>query len=361
MAFSYQDGWFPFQIPELAEDGAPFEVWDGSTLYGRYDVDLTSGDYPDDGYGNSQSTSGYSYSGKPSKSSSGFVTTVGPGSPYPLGPFTLEQLSELYWRVRAWNFSVAPVSPISSGPVSIGSSVSGTLEQVRWDGIATSATTPFDLVLSNHFPYQKFHAAVTGYVASNYDETDPPADIYSVNFSVNPPDDQVGENTVIAEAWAGGLLTTPVQYGDRWGYQYSPFVAQKITESGTTRTQYWAGTNSLFSAIALGASHTHDASPPIYATSGSNMIYLSGILSSPRTWENWTRSTSVQGSTSSETHVSEIQRNSVTIVLNSGTIVASLDSQFSGTLPLPLLSITMTASTWHDYEGLYNPATGAPV
>ena len=359
MGFSYQDGWFPFQIPEIAEDGAPFEVWDGSTLYGRYDVDLTSGDYPDDGYGNSQSTSGYSYSGKPSKSSSVYVTTVGPGSPYPVGPFNLEQLSELYWRVRDWNFLVAPVTAITSGTQSISSSISGTISAIRSDGTNSAAATPLDMVVTGNFPAQKFLCATTGYISTNYTDP-PPSDIYEVRFSCNPPDDGVSANSFIASGWTGSLHQATIYSGQgSWGAPYAPVVAQRIPASGGTpaRIRYWLSEAMIMPGILETASSTH-LSPYSFSQSSSAVF---SDQAATRVYENWTKTISVGGISSSQTHTSNIIQNRILIVMNTGTVSGTFDSQFTGNISLPSVTLTLTATFWHDYDGTYNTSTGNPV
>ena len=67
--------WFPFAVPEVAEDGLPFQQWDGTTVF-------------DDGSN--------SY---PSKSSSEKITVFGNNSLYCF-PMTLAQAAEWYWRVK---------------------------------------------------------------------------------------------------------------------------------------------------------------------------------------------------------------------------------------------------------------------
>lgn len=53
------------------EDGEPYQAWDGSTLFGH----------------------------GPSGSSSKYIPVYGPGTSYPVG-FTLNELIELYWRIK---------------------------------------------------------------------------------------------------------------------------------------------------------------------------------------------------------------------------------------------------------------------
>jgi hypothetical protein len=78
---TFLDGHFPFCVAEVAEDGEPFEVWDGTTYY---TPSLTS---------------------TPSKSSSELVTVVGDGTNYPL-KLTLDEVMSLYWQQKIIQVSV---------------------------------------------------------------------------------------------------------------------------------------------------------------------------------------------------------------------------------------------------------------
>ena len=87
---------FPFPIRELAEDGKPFEQWDGSTA-------AKPADY---------------CSKEPSKSSAQFVDVFGEGSFRPYG-FTLSEITELFWRARRWKFSLDPSTTVSISAESV--------------------------------------------------------------------------------------------------------------------------------------------------------------------------------------------------------------------------------------------------
>ena len=104
------EDWFPFAIPQVAEDGQPFQQWDGSTT-----AALPNSPWGLEGAG---FTSPYSGGQVPSKSSATYVTVYGPNSLYCL-KFTLDQLVEYAWRVRklslTLSFSGTPASVSSSG------------------------------------------------------------------------------------------------------------------------------------------------------------------------------------------------------------------------------------------------------
>jgi hypothetical protein len=75
---------FPFCIPEKAEDGLPFEQWDGTTYY---PTDLN-------------------FDNKVSKSPTEFITVYGNGTPNFIGPLTLDELMTLYWRPKIYRASL---------------------------------------------------------------------------------------------------------------------------------------------------------------------------------------------------------------------------------------------------------------
>ena len=76
---------FPFCIPEKAEDGLPFEQWDGTTYY---------------------SPVGLNFDNMVSKSSTEFITVYGNGTPNFIGPLTLDELTTLYWRPKIYRASL---------------------------------------------------------------------------------------------------------------------------------------------------------------------------------------------------------------------------------------------------------------
>lgn len=77
---------FPFPIREKAIDGSDFEPWNGSF------------------YGNSRSNS-----------TSEFIYVYGPGTDHPIG-FTLEELVEIFWRVKRYNINLNVSQTIVSDP-----------------------------------------------------------------------------------------------------------------------------------------------------------------------------------------------------------------------------------------------------
>ena len=89
---------FPFPIRELAEDGKPFEEWDGSTLCGEV----------------------------PSKSADTPVTVFGAGSLYGL-KLNFSQLVELVWRVKQIKFSLEAAQGEASISVDAGSAGSASI------------------------------------------------------------------------------------------------------------------------------------------------------------------------------------------------------------------------------------------
>ena len=103
-------GYFPFCVPEVAEDGNPFQTWDGSTLY-SVDSQI-SFNVPNEA---------------PSKTKDSLVTVYGPGSLYPIGPLTLEQAAYAFWKVKKWDVSIQyQVDPASGDDNS--SSINGTCD-----------------------------------------------------------------------------------------------------------------------------------------------------------------------------------------------------------------------------------------
>ena len=84
---TYCDGYFPFCVREVAEDGEPFEAWDETTY-------LTTVIPAGFGPGGTRKI--------PSKSPATFVTVYGKHTQYPVG-LTLDQISWLYWRVSHWD------------------------------------------------------------------------------------------------------------------------------------------------------------------------------------------------------------------------------------------------------------------
>jgi hypothetical protein len=79
MSAFYPFGYFPFRVVEKDQHGDPLELWDGTT-YGP-NLDEEEFEIRD-----------------PSKSSTEYILVAGPGTAYPMG-FTLEELSEIYWRI----------------------------------------------------------------------------------------------------------------------------------------------------------------------------------------------------------------------------------------------------------------------
>lgn len=80
---------FPFCVPRLAEDGEPFQQWDGQTYYS---VDSQfSFNVPQQA---------------PSKTEDSIITVYGQGSMYPIGPLTLEQAMHAYWKVKEWSVTI---------------------------------------------------------------------------------------------------------------------------------------------------------------------------------------------------------------------------------------------------------------
>ncbi len=92
---------FPFLIPALAEDGQPFQQWDGSTVYNGY---------------------------IPSKSSSRLVRVFGVGSHFCIR-FTLSQLAEFFWRASQITLDFA-------GPFSCSASASAHGAEASVSGLA---------------------------------------------------------------------------------------------------------------------------------------------------------------------------------------------------------------------------------
>jgi len=92
---------FPFLIPQLAEDGKPFEEWDGATVF-----------KPHNPLGTTPDITVY-----PSKSSSQLVRVYGDGSNYCL-KFTLAQLVEFYWRAKIIALSQSGF-PVLTGTTSV--------------------------------------------------------------------------------------------------------------------------------------------------------------------------------------------------------------------------------------------------
>jgi len=83
---TFTDGYFPFCVREVAEDGEPFEEWDQTTFF----VEIDDLDFPE---GNLRYAS---------KITTGRVTVYGKHTPYPVG-FTLQEMSWLYWRISKWD------------------------------------------------------------------------------------------------------------------------------------------------------------------------------------------------------------------------------------------------------------------
>jgi len=79
-------GLFPFCVKEFAEDGEPFEVWDGVTLF-KTTIDGEEGP------------------SFPSKSSSELITVYGNGTEYNFG-LTLSELMLIYWRVSKYKITI---------------------------------------------------------------------------------------------------------------------------------------------------------------------------------------------------------------------------------------------------------------
>jgi hypothetical protein len=79
-------GLFPFCVKELAEDGQPFEVWDGVTLF-ETTIDGEEGP------------------SFPSKSSSKLITVYGNKTEYNFG-LTLHELMLIYWRVSKYKITI---------------------------------------------------------------------------------------------------------------------------------------------------------------------------------------------------------------------------------------------------------------
>lgn len=84
-------GHLPFCIPEVAQDGKPFQVWDQVTLFGK---------------------------NKPSKSASEDITVYGSGTEYFIG-LTLEELMLFYWKAKTYKLSFANKFTFTTPQVSV--------------------------------------------------------------------------------------------------------------------------------------------------------------------------------------------------------------------------------------------------
>lgn len=102
----YTDGYFPFCFPQVAEDGLPFEEWDGETLHTET-VEYTIG------YGDEAETY-LDTRINPSKSGSAKITVYGEGTHYPI-KLTLEQVSEMYWKWRKVKFEFSELGGWAEG------------------------------------------------------------------------------------------------------------------------------------------------------------------------------------------------------------------------------------------------------
>lgn len=87
---------FPFRVKEFAEDGLPFEEWDGSTVHQL----------------------GSAQTRRPSKSSSELITVYGAGSYYCI-PLTFHELMSYFWRVKIMSLRFTAL------PTDFGTSISG--------------------------------------------------------------------------------------------------------------------------------------------------------------------------------------------------------------------------------------------
>jgi hypothetical protein len=125
-------GWFPFAIPQVAEDGLPFQQWDGSTQAQK------------------------SFSWLPSKSSSSYVTVYGANSLYCIS-MTLDQLIEWYWRVSQATaiFTATSYAGVSStgqgGTASITGTYYGGTASLTWDLSQAGTFSEFQNILGTAF------------------------------------------------------------------------------------------------------------------------------------------------------------------------------------------------------------------
>jgi len=111
-------------------------------------------------------------------------------------------------------------------------------------------------------------------------------------------------------------------------------------------------------------------------TSFHNNATVIGDPTQPMTWTAILETNTVEDS---GPHVSYAktaaypQTNTISVVLNSGTVTGTFATQFTGAsatfnnLGMPAdpsinpLALTLTATYWHDYGGIYNTSTGSPV
>lgn len=143
-------GHFPFCVKRLAEDGAPFEAWDGATYVF-----------------NSSNTSK-----RPSKTESSLVTVYGTHTPYPVG-FTLAELMEIFWRCKRFDLSVdGSISVTSPAITANGGYYTG--DPPVW--VATSATVPsISLTASNVGPaYVQGDYTFDAFGGAGTEQPDPP-------------------------------------------------------------------------------------------------------------------------------------------------------------------------------------------
>lgn len=114
----HENGPLPFMILGRAQDGLPFEVWDGTTFWN------------DGGYN------------RRSKSSDFLVHTVGAGGYYHWGPFELEDVCEIVWKWKEYKIQCSSagstVDPLGESTATSDSSLTSPLFIAR--GIRVSST-----------------------------------------------------------------------------------------------------------------------------------------------------------------------------------------------------------------------------
>jgi len=117
-----QLGVLPFIVPTLAEDGNPFQLWDGVTYYSYPLNNRIVPDYPDGWPGYLRDVVGIT----PSASSASLVRVYGEGSEYCI-PLTAKQVAELVVRAKKWKIEY-PVKSHRLGSASFKAPTNGQWE-----------------------------------------------------------------------------------------------------------------------------------------------------------------------------------------------------------------------------------------
>lgn len=198
---------FPFPIWELAEDGQPFEIWDGTTFSSEDPPPLMMTPLA---------------GGRPSKESDSYVTVVGNGTMYPVG-FTLEKFTEFFYRNKVMVFNCYATYPAEdiTGLYELNCGVPVVSGQYSWYQVL--APTPEDeintstlsdsclpqaetglLFSSSYFPGDNWHLKSGSFSFQNYYDPVEPL----------PPQGAPPSGSAVSSNYPSGVLD-PLAYLDQ--------------------------------------------------------------------------------------------------------------------------------------------------